>query len=123
MSIFSDCVGVGLGAIEGCAGEVVQYHAPGAEPIEVTDAVADSTSGSEQVVAQNAVRGTSRVQWWVIRASKLAGDPLQGTLITRANGRRYQVQNPNRGPVWEWAEGQNSHYRICSVEVKAASGE
>jgi hypothetical protein len=120
VSIFSDCIGVGLGAIEGCAGEVVQYHSPGRAPIEVTDAVADSVNGSEQVVAQTAVRSTSRMQWWVIRASKLEVEPLQGTLITRADGRRYQVQNPNRGPIWEWAEGQGTHYRICSVEVQRA---
>jgi hypothetical protein len=119
MSIFSDCVGVGLAAIEDCARETVTYYAPNAEPIEIEDAIADRVNRNDQTVAQTSVKSTTRVQWWRIKASRLGGVPVIGATITRAGGKRYQLQNPNNGPVWQWAEGQNTHYLICSIEIKA----
>lgn len=117
MAIFKDCINAGLTAMESVAGETVMYRVGPAAAVEITGAIAERTNQDERNATQSAMRTTHRMQWWRIRASKLASPPQHNATITRSDGTVYQIKNPD-GPVWEWAEGQNTHYRICTIEIK-----
>ncbi len=120
MSIYSDCMGIGMSAIEDAAGEKITYR-NGATDLCIT-AVAEDTAEQDIEVGGNRITSITRTQAFLIRPKVLKADgvqfkPAQKHLIQRADGQWYRVQNPSGAPVWEWSGASRTHYRVYAVEI------
>lgn len=117
MSLFSDALSDGFGAIEDVGGELVTYtHADGTVVNNVV-AVPGKTEGQE-ISPGGKVLVTTRSSDWQIRTGQLSKEPSRGDKLVTADGRTYTAVPSVGGPVWVYSDTSETFYRIHFVKSK-----